>query len=50
MDMIQNRMINAKKMITHMVPLSDIQHGFKLVSEAKDSLKVVIVPDNLKHS
>ena len=50
MDMIQNGMINAKKMITHMVPLSDIQHGFKLVSEAKDSLKVVIVPDNLKHS
>lgn len=50
MEMIQSRTINAKKLITHMVPLSDIQYGFKLVSEAKNSLKVVIVPDNLKHS
>ncbi|MEW6740414.1 MAG: alcohol dehydrogenase catalytic domain-containing protein [Nitrospirota bacterium] len=45
MEMIQSGTINAKKMITHMVPLSDIQRGFKLVSEAKESLKVVIIPD-----
>lgn len=45
MEMIQNRTINAKKMITHRLPLSDIQKGFKLVSEAKESLKVVIIPD-----
>jgi L-iditol 2-dehydrogenase len=45
MEMIQNKTITAKKMITHRLPLSDIQKGFKLVSEAKESLKVVIVPD-----
>ena len=50
LDMIQNGMFDAKKMISHRIALSDIQKGFKLVSEAKDSLKVVIVPDNLKHS
>jgi threonine dehydrogenase-like Zn-dependent dehydrogenase len=33
-------------MITHKVPLSAIQQGFKLASEAKESLKVVVVPDN----
>ncbi|HCL81430.1 MAG TPA: alcohol dehydrogenase [Nitrospiraceae bacterium] len=45
MEMIRSGAINAKKMISHTIPLSDIQKGFKLVSEAKDSLKVVIIPD-----
>ncbi len=45
MEMIQSGTINAKKMITHRLPLSDIQKGFKLASEAKESLKVVIIPD-----
>ncbi len=35
----------AKKMVTHAVALSDIQNGFKLVSRAKESLKVVVIPD-----
>tara|TARA_B100001971_G_C18251746_1_gene578805 strand:+ start:439 stop:1431 length:993 start_codon:yes stop_codon:yes gene_type:complete len=34
--------IDVKSMITHKVPLEDIQKGFNIVSEAKDSLKVVV--------
>ncbi len=45
MEMIRSGMFNAKKMISHTIPLSNIQKGFKLVSEAKESLKVVIIPD-----
>lgn len=46
MELIESGKVNVRKMITHKVVLSDIQKGFKLVSEAKDSLKVVVVPDN----
>ena len=44
--MIEGDAIKAGKMVTHSVRFSDIQQGFKIVSEAKDSLKVVVVPDN----
>lgn len=43
--MINGGIIDAGKMITERVPLSDIMQGFKLVAEAKNSLKVVTVPD-----
>ncbi len=46
MELINSGSINVKKMITHKIPLSDIQRGFRLVSEAKNSLKVVVIPDN----
>ena len=45
MELIDSRMIDIRKMITQRVPLSSIMHGFQLVSEAKESLKVVVVPD-----
>jgi L-iditol 2-dehydrogenase len=45
-ELIGKRMINVREMITHKVPLSSIGHGFKMVAEAKDSLKVVVIPDN----
>ena len=45
-DLIQSSTVNVRKMVTHRVPLSAIAHGFKLASEAKNSLKVVVVPDN----
>jgi L-iditol 2-dehydrogenase len=45
-NLIDNNKIDVRKMITHKVPLSAIQQGFKLASEAKESLKVVVVPDN----
>lgn len=46
-DLIEGNEINVRKMITHRIPLSEIQKGFKLVSEAKESLKVVIVSDSM---
>ena len=44
-ELIERGEVDVKKMVTHRVPLSDIQNGFKLVSQAKESLKVVVVPD-----
>jgi len=45
-ELIENGRIDVRKMVTHRVALSDIQKGFKLASEAKTSLKVVVVPDS----
>jgi L-iditol 2-dehydrogenase len=45
-ELIEKGMIDVRKMVTHKVPLSSILQGFKLVTEAKNSLKVVVVPDN----
>ncbi len=42
--LIKNGKINVKDMITHRVKLVDIQKGFRIAGEAKDSLKVVVVP------
>lgn len=44
-SLIKNRRVHVERMITHRVPLSDIRKGFQLASEAKTSLKVVVVPD-----
>ncbi len=44
LKLIKSGEVNVSRMITHRLPLTDIQKGFKLVSEAKDSLKVVLVP------
>jgi L-iditol 2-dehydrogenase len=44
-NLIDSNKVNVRKMITHKVPLSAIQQGFKLAAEAKESLKVVVVPD-----
>jgi len=45
LELIKNKKINVKDMITHKLPLEKIQEGFKIVSEAKESLKVVIEPN-----
>jgi L-iditol 2-dehydrogenase len=45
-ELIDSGRVNVRKMITHRIPLSDIGRGFKLAAEAKNSLKVVVVPDN----
>jgi L-iditol 2-dehydrogenase len=47
-ELIDEGLVNVRKMITHKVPLSDIMHGFKLVSEAKASLKVIVVSDSVQ--
>lgn len=45
LHMIQTASVDVRKMITHRIPFTDIQKGFRLVSEARASLKVVIIPD-----
>lgn len=42
--LIASGKIAVKDLITHKLPLTQVQEGFKLVSEAKDSLKVVLDP------
>lgn len=41
-ELIRTKKILAKDMITHRLPLADIQKGFDLVSEANESIKVII--------
>jgi L-iditol 2-dehydrogenase len=42
--MIKNGRINVREMITHRLPFEKIEEGFRIVSEAKESLKVVLNP------
>ena len=42
--LIKDGKINVKDMITDRIGLEDIQKGFKIAGEARDSLKVVVVP------
>jgi len=44
LELIKNGKINVKDMITHILPLDQIQKGFKIVSDAGESLKVVLRP------
>jgi L-iditol 2-dehydrogenase len=44
--LIASKKIDVGKMITHSVKLSDVRKGFKIASESKESLKVVVVPDS----
>ena len=47
-ELITSVKVNVREMITHRVGLSNIRQGFQLASEGKNSLKVVVVPDNGK--
>ena len=44
LELIKKKKVNVKDMITHRFGLGDIQKGFKLVAEAKESIKVIIEP------
>ena len=44
LDLIATGKINVKDTITQVLPLKQIQAGFKIVAEAKESLKVVLEP------
>jgi len=46
LELIGSRKVNVKDMITHRFGLKDIQKGFKLVREAKKSIKVIIEPNS----
>lgn len=44
LEMIRGHKINVKGMITHRFGLPEAGEGFRVVSEAKDSMKVIIEP------
>lgn len=43
-ELIANRRVNLKDMITHRLSLNDAGKGFQLVAKAQDSIKVIIEP------
>ena len=43
--LIQSKKIDFNDMITHKLKFNEIQKGFQLVAEAKDSVKVIIEPN-----
>ena len=43
-DLLAGGKILIEKMITHRLPLEDIQKGFQLVAKAEESIKVIIEP------
>ena len=42
--LIKERKVNVSSMITHMLPLKDIQKAFNIALDAKQSLKVILKP------
>jgi L-iditol 2-dehydrogenase len=46
MKLIAARTIDVEDMITHRLPLEDVAKGFRYVIEGKESLKVIIRPNN----
>ncbi len=44
--LIEERTIEVEDMITHRLPLKNIKEGFRLVVDGKQSLKVIIRPNN----
>ena len=44
LKLIQSSTIKAKEMISHRLSLEETAHGFQIVAEARDSLKVIIEP------
>jgi L-iditol 2-dehydrogenase len=45
LNLIKTKKIKVKEMITHRLPLEQIQIGFKMVAEGRNSLKVIIEPN-----
>jgi len=44
-ELYKEKKVNFNDMITHQFPLSKITEGFKLVEQAKESIKVIVNPD-----
>lgn len=44
LGLIEKGTVEVGDLVTHRLPLADIQEGFRLVSEAGESLKVVVLP------
>ena len=48
LDLIKKKKIDVKSLITHVLPLEEAKEGFRLVADAKESLKVVLEPRRVK--
>jgi len=46
LGLIASGIITVSEMITHRLPLSQVAEGYRLVQEGKDSLKVIIRPND----
>lgn len=44
LDLLANKELDVNRMITHRLNLNQISSGFRLVAEAKESIKVIIYP------
>jgi L-iditol 2-dehydrogenase len=44
-DLLKSKKIVVTDMISHKLPMKDASKGFKLVSEAKKSMKIIIEPN-----
>ena len=44
-ELIRSKKVKVKDMITHILPMDETPMGFKLVSDAKESMKVIIEPN-----
>ena len=43
-ELIRSKRIPVSRLVTHVLPLKDTARGFRLVSEAKKSIKVIVEP------
>jgi L-iditol 2-dehydrogenase len=43
-ELLKNKKVKVKDMITHRFPLSKAEEGFKIAAKAKDSIKIIIIP------
>jgi L-iditol 2-dehydrogenase len=46
LKVLATKKLNVKDMITHRLPLREAQEGFRLMSNAGESLKVILEPNN----
>lgn len=44
LELIRAKRVNVLEMVTHRLPLSETLKGFRMVEEARDSIKVIISP------
>jgi L-iditol 2-dehydrogenase len=44
-ELIRSKKVEVEDMITHRLPMNQTPKGFKLVSQAKKSMKVIINPN-----
>jgi L-iditol 2-dehydrogenase len=43
-ELLKNKKVKVKDMITHRFPLRKAEEGFKIAAKAKDSIKIIIIP------